>query len=228
MSFFFDCYINKICDEFQGKIYGVYAGGDDFFIIGSWNILPELAHKIYENFKKYSANNPDITLSIGISVAPSEKYPIHKIAESAGEELERKAKGIKRYYEELNAGIKIEKEKDAIAFLGMPIKWQEYPKLAEFRDKLLKFMEKAPRGSLHKFYSVYELYRMARNKTGNSALAKYDNRYGKWRWMLAYIVARMKVNGNKEEIKQLIIDNIDYSPIVIKWVEYLKRGERNE
>jgi len=226
ISFFFEYYINEICKEYQGKIYGVYAGGDDFFIIGSWNILPELAYKIYESFREYTAYNSDITLSIGIAVALSEKYPIHKIAESAGEELE-KAKGIKRYYEEMDIEVEIEKEKDAISFLGMPIKWQEYPKMMEFRDELLKFMEKAPKGSLHKFYSIYELYHIAKKKARNTALAKYDNRYGKWRWMLAYTIARMKTNGNKDKIKQLMIDNIDYAPIVIKWVEYLKRGDKN-
>ncbi|MCD6474470.1 MAG: type III-A CRISPR-associated protein Cas10/Csm1 [Thermoplasmata archaeon] len=226
MSFFFDYYINEICKEYQGKIYGVYAGGDDFFIIGSWNILPELANKIYGNFKEYTAHNPDITLSIGISIAPSEKYPIHRIAGAAGEELE-KAKGIKRYYEEIGIEAKIEKEKDSIAFLGMPIKWNKYPELKEFKDELLKFMEKAPRGSLHKFYSIYKVYQIAKKKVRNTALAKYDNRYGKWRWMLAYTIARMKANGSKEKIKQLMIDNIDYAPIVIKWVEYLIRGDKN-
>lgn len=224
MSLFFEYHINKICEKekFKDKIYGVYAGGDDFFIIGSWDILPELAHEIYENFREYTAYNPDITLSIGISIAPSEKYPIHKIAELSGNELE-KAKRIKSYYEETNIGIKIEKEKDAITFLGMPIKWQEYPKLVKFKEELLKFLEKTSRGSLQKFYSVYELYRIAKKKVKNPVLAKYDNRYGKWRWRLAYIIARMKANGDKERIKQLIIDNIDYSPIVIKWVEYLTR-----
>ena len=224
ISFFFDYYINEVCREYQGKIYGVYAGGDDFFIIGSWDILPELANKIYENFRGYTAHNPDITLSIGISIAPSEKYPIHKIAEAAGEELE-KAKNIKRYYEEIDIGIKIEREKNAIAFLGMPIKWEDYTKIVTFRNELLKFIEKAPRGSLHKFYSIYKLYRTEKKKARNLVLAKYDDRYRKWRWMLAYTIARMKVNGNKEKIKQLVIDNIDYSPIVIKWVEYLKRGD---
>ncbi|OYT58596.1 hypothetical protein B6U81_07725 [Thermoplasmatales archaeon ex4484_30] len=117
ISFFFDAYINKMCKDFEGKIYGLYAGGDDFFIIGSWDILPDLSHRIYEDFRKYTAWNPDITLSIGISIAPSEKYPISKVAEVAGDELE-KAKGIKRYYEEENFGIKIERDKDAISFLG--------------------------------------------------------------------------------------------------------------
>jgi len=42
--------------------------------------------------------------------------------------------------------------------------------------------------------------------------------------MLAYVIARMRIEG-KEEIRQLMIDNIDYAPIVIKWVEYLRRGD---
>lgn len=222
MSFFFDAHINNICqkEEFKDKIYGIYAGGDDFFIIGSWDILPDLAYTIYNEFKKYTANNPDITLSIGIAIAPSDKYPIYKIADVAGDELE-KAKHIKDYVK----SKKIERDKDAISFLGFPIKWDEYPKLVGFRDELYNFIENAPKGSLQKFYSIYLMYERARKKVG-SELAIYDNRYGRWRWILSYLTARMKVK-DKEKIKQLLIENIDYSPVVIKWVEYLTRGDKN-
>ena len=30
-----------------------------------------------------------------------------------------------------------------------------------------------------------------------------------------------------KKIKELMINNIDYAPIVIKWVEYLIRGDEN-
>jgi len=216
LSFFFNGYINNICSEYKDNIYGIYSGGDDSFIVGSWSTLPDLAKRIYGDFRKFTGENPDITLSIGISVAPGEKYPIYRVADAGGIALE-KAKDI-------------DKDKDAITFLDMPIKWDKFSgDIEKFKEKLQKFIANKPRGILQKLYSIYEMYDIKRKEKG-AEMAKYDGRHARWRWMLTYLMARLKAGREeKEEIKMMFIKNIDYSPVVIKWVEYLtRRGEKNE
>ncbi|MBC7128907.1 MAG: type III-A CRISPR-associated protein Cas10/Csm1 [Thermoplasmatales archaeon] len=211
LSFFFKGWMNKICEEYKNKIYGIYSGGDDFFIVGSWDVLPKLAEKIYEEFRKFTCENPYITLSVGISIAPSVKYPIYRTADMAGEELERKAKNIKG--------------KDAIAFLGKAIKWDDFKKVKELKDEIFKKLENGvSKGLLHKLYGIYDIYKETANKKGEK-LAKYDGRYGRWRWLLAYTLAREKIK-DKEEFKRKIRENIDYLDIAVRWCEYLKRERR--
>ena len=208
LTLFFSGYMNEICRDYKDKVYGIYSGGDDFFIVGSWSILPELARRIYIDFKRFTGDNPLITLSVGIAIAPGEKYPIYKVAEYSGEALE-KAKDVSG--------------KDAITFLNTPIKWSVFNKdVLEFRDILQNFIKEKPRGVLQKLYSIYKLY----DKYNDKEKAKYDDRYGRWRWMFAYLLARLDAKRDeKEELKKLFIGNIEHAHVVIKWVEYLTRIE---
>lgn len=212
LSFFFKGWINNICKEYKDNIYGIYSGGDDFFIVGSWSTLPHLAEKIYREFRKFTCENPSITLSVGISISPSKKYPLYKIAFVAGEELE-KAKNI-------------DKDKNAIAILGKAIKWYNFMDLKEFKEELHELMKNGiAKSFLQKLYVVYSIYRKKAEKHGTE-LAKYDDRYGRWRWILSYILARTKLNNEKKKIiKEMIKKNIHYLDVGVRWVEYLIRGE---
>ena len=67
----------------QDTVYVMYAGGDDLFIVGTWEVLPGLAHGIREAFRDFVAENPHITLSAGITLHP-EKYPLYLAAGEAG------------------------------------------------------------------------------------------------------------------------------------------------
>ena len=125
--------------------------------------------------------------------------------------------------------INIDENKDAITFLDMPIKWFKFNgDILRFKEELQEFIKDKPRGILQKLYSVYKMYDMRRKEKG-SEMAKYDGRYARWRWMLTYLIARLKVRKEeKERLKSIFTKNIDYSPVVIRWVDYLTRGEKNE
>ena len=106
LNIFFKLYLNGICGEelkvktdvlsaalpkkSDRKAVIVYSGGDDLFIIGSWDDAIELAFDIHSEFSKFTAENPDIHLSGAVSVFPS-KYPLHRMA-SLSKEGEDKAK----------------------------------------------------------------------------------------------------------------------------------------
>ena len=86
----------------------VYAGGDDLFLLGTWNDALEAAWQIYRDFRHYTGHNPSLTISGGLAVA-EEKIPLYKLAELAGE-VEQRAKDNGR---------------DSFAFFRFAFKWGE-------------------------------------------------------------------------------------------------------
>jgi CRISPR-associated protein Csm1 len=129
MSYFFKVYLNSLASdrkqnflkhqkekEFQvlsesdrKNLMFIYAGGDDLFISGAWNEITEFALDIYQSFRAYSGNNPDITISGGISIEGA-KFPLYQAADSSGE-AEKKAKGNGR---------------DSLGLFGEAFKWEEW------------------------------------------------------------------------------------------------------
>jgi len=62
----------------------IYAGGDDLFMMGTWDGVLEAAMAIQADFRRYTGNNPDVTLSAGIVIA-DEKRAFYRLADLAGE-----------------------------------------------------------------------------------------------------------------------------------------------
>ena len=101
LSMFFKLHINEILanGEFtmsSAKEAGkrnaliVYSGGDDLFVIGSWDDIVEFSVDLSRKFKKFSQNT--LTVSAGIDLYP-EKYPVAVMARKTGE-LEEVSKGM--------------------------------------------------------------------------------------------------------------------------------------
>lgn len=100
LSMFFKRYINSILCEGNYYIEDetakhrnatiVYSGGDDLFIVGSWNDVVELAVDISEAFEKYTLGT--LTISAGIGVY-NHNYPISVIADEVAR-LEEASKSI--------------------------------------------------------------------------------------------------------------------------------------
>ena len=59
----------------------VYSGGDDVFLVGSWNDVIEAAIDLSEKFKRYTQGTLSISAGIGIYEC---SYPIAAIAEETG------------------------------------------------------------------------------------------------------------------------------------------------
>jgi len=93
MEIFFGAWLNKICESKGNVFYIVYSGGDDLFIIGPWDKIIDLAEAVYSDFRKYTCQNPNITLSCGILFVKPH-FPIQRFAFLVDEELkESKSKG---------------------------------------------------------------------------------------------------------------------------------------
>jgi CRISPR-associated protein Csm1 len=125
MSYFFKVYLNSLADqnsenipknikqilpkEEQYNILFIYAGGDDLFVSGAWDEIVNFAFDVYQSFRYYTGNNPDITLSGGVSI-DTPKFPLYQAAKSSGD-AEEEAKGNGR---------------DSLGLFGEVFKWDEW------------------------------------------------------------------------------------------------------
>ncbi|NJL41206.1 MAG: hypothetical protein HC899_34165 [Leptolyngbyaceae cyanobacterium SM1_4_3] len=135
MTYFFKVYLNSLARERQTNLPNphsalmldsdhkphprpnllfIYAGGDDLFVSGAWNEVVEFAFDVYQSFRAYTGNHPDITLSGGISLNDA-KYPLYQAAEDA-EQSEKQAKKNGR---------------DSLGMFGEVFHWSEWLGFAE-------------------------------------------------------------------------------------------------
>ncbi|MHC5859955.1 type III-A CRISPR-associated protein Cas10/Csm1, partial [Nostoc sp.] len=101
---------DKTSSEDKAKnILFIYAGGDDLFVSGAWNEVVDFSFDIYQCFRAYTGQHPDITLSAGVSIADP-KFPLYQAAEESGD-AEGKAKNNGR---------------DSLGLFNQVFKWDEW------------------------------------------------------------------------------------------------------
>ncbi len=148
LTLFFEGYVPKLVQtEFSDSVYLIFSGGDDLFAVGSWDKIIEFSYRLYKDFRRFTAFNPDITLSAGIAIE-TPTFPIIKASLAAEEELDR-AKNFEPFTGKTNT-------KNRISLFGSVLKWDwTYEKEEEFqnikqkveniekhrRDQLLKIMK---------------------------------------------------------------------------------------
>lgn len=163
MSYFFKVYLNSLASErpqnflshraAQGfkalteaprqDLLFIYAGGDDLFISGAWNQVVEFAFDVYQAFRVYTGNHPDITLSGGVSLE-TPKFPLYQAASSAGE-AEEQAKGNNR---------------DSLGLFGAAFKWSEWlgtVSLTELEKSTKDYLSKSNRPPLLGIWNFVDL-----------------------------------------------------------------------
>ena len=87
MNLFFTYYLKEYLKENFPYIYTIYAGGDDFLLLGPWEDIINALLGINEEFKKYVCENPDIHFSAAISLFRP-KEPILEVVTKTEENLE--------------------------------------------------------------------------------------------------------------------------------------------
>ena len=183
-DYFFSGYLNTIWREVApDNSFIIYSGGDDVFIVGSWDVTICLAERIRKDFAEYTCNNPSFTLSGGIAIL-SPKYPIMKGAEESAQE-ESAAKNHSC----------LQHSKNAISFMDMPLNWElEYPVVKSLKDELYNLMEKndLPKSFLSKLMMHY----------ANAGIKNHKVTNYKTYWMLTYDLSRMK--GRYNELNNLL------------------------
>jgi CRISPR-associated protein Csm1 len=223
MRLFFEGWLPELATSFEDgdgdlspHLYIQYAGGDDVFVIGAWDVLPRFARRIRRSFGEYVVGNPALTLSGGVALADA-GFPLYQAAQQA-DDAEYAAKDFKR-----TGG----KGKDALTFLNVTLDWDELGQT----EKRAYFLAEAvsskglPHSTLQTILSL----------TGQ-ALRSKKFMFGPWTWMAAYQLTRIKNKAKGEsqhyieEVQQEFLKPTDRNKfksiaLAARWAQYLSRGE---
>ncbi|MGC8785147.1 MAG: type III-A CRISPR-associated protein Cas10/Csm1 [Armatimonadota bacterium] len=241
MRLFFEAYVPLLCREVNEKgtekVYLLYAGGDDLFVVGSWSVLPDLAQHIRDKFREY-AGGDHVTISAGIAIE-HEKYPLYRLADDAKHALDDRAKALGK--RTLNGR---EVQKNGICFLGEPLGWEQFAKVDCWKNELLAMLQaangekKVSRALLTRLMEISQLYRanrqvqQARLRRGEIDEAQFHSlvQHDRWRWRMVYHLSRFAQRYSSQEkalqdLKEALsqkglIQNIH---IAARWAELLTR-----
>lgn len=145
---FFTVWLPWVCQQEFPNTYTVFAGGDDFFLIGPWRATMRLAQRMREEFARYVAHNPDIHFSAGLSMTKP-GLPIRHLARLAEEALEE-AKKLPG--------------KNAVTCFGQSVCWDTFGELME-RVEALERLAAALKLSTGYLYGLLHLTDMAADQT---------------------------------------------------------------
>lgn len=230
LDFFFCGYLNRLKDlywdakegvievptevKLENAIQIVYSGGDDLFIVGRWDVMPDVAIWIHKKFKEFTGYHPDLSISAGIALFNAQQ-PLFKVAEIAGEAEE----WAKKY----TRGKK-QKSKDAVCFLGNPMSWEDFQEVSRLAKIWYGYVNegynshKLPKAFLGIIQNLFtEFISTVSSSSGVGTKWKIafpdeeslkPGRYGPWRWRAAYSIKRMADRHKifEQELNQLAND----------------------
>lgn len=238
LRLYFEGHVPGLAEEYnrksgQPRMYLMYAGGDDLFIVGGWSDLPHLAQAIRQDFAAFACQNPKLTISGGISIALGEKYPLYQAARDAGD-AEHQAKQ--------RAGG----TKDALSFLGEVMGWgAEYDRVKNRVDDLRRWLGdgegKLPRSFLMTLRAIDGEWREWKKQESEQNAGK-PRRYehsdktlylGPWQWHLIYSLTRVGDRSRNEKVRtevqqfaeKIVSDEISVLGLLARWTELETRGK---
>jgi len=201
-SYFFLGYINAIAHDYplsapdstpqepSSKIYTVFAGGDDLFLLGPWEVVIDAAYRIRQDFRRYTANPNSLTISAGITYFKP-TFPIRRFSQLTFDTLDEKAKKLK--------------DKDALSLFGEVLHWDHdiggkgrieqlsFETLYDFAKDLAQLVEKKRAGEEVSHSFLMSLLTLKRTSLDQGRID--------WQWNLPYLIARA-VEGTSAESKK--------------------------
>lgn len=177
MNQFFSLWLPAYCAEKARNTYTVFAGGDDFFLIGPWLQIQRLAAEMWENFKKYTADNPQLTFSAGIAINKP-GLPVPKLSAYAEEALE-KAKNYPPRKENDEESQKPKPTKNAICIYGETVSWNDWTSISAAFDEIKKLRASCPISTGY-LYDILQYCNLAQQEEAGNIAASI------WRSQLYY------------------------------------------
>ncbi|MCL2875094.1 MAG: type III-A CRISPR-associated protein Cas10/Csm1 [Betaproteobacteria bacterium] len=178
MNAFFAVYLPALCATEFPNTYTVFAGGDDFFLIGPWYKTQELAARMAEDFKTYVAHNPDITFSAGMCMTKP-GLPMQTLTAQAKDALDAAKAG---------SHTDPAQRKNAVVLFNERVRWPEWSALRD-AQKQLDDMRQAYGLSSSYVYGLLHLVDLATN-TENPKHAMWRSRFAYRTWR--YVVDKLK------------------------------------
>ena len=146
MNAFFTIYLPYQCQQDYPNTYTVFAGGDDFFLIGPWYSQIRLVRKMRKWFGKYVADNPEIHFSAGLSMTKP-RLPIWYLAEQSEQALE-KAK-------QHNLRDSQPAPKNAVTCYERSVDWNHFEKLIDKASELENLLDELEKLTAEKISTGY-------------------------------------------------------------------------
>jgi CRISPR-associated protein Csm1 len=147
---FFTVYLPWLCKTEYQNTYTVFAGGDDFFLMGPWLSQIKLARQMRQAFQRYIAENSELHFSAGISTTKP-GLPIGQLSEMAESALEQ-AKAH-------NPKNEKPAPKDAVTCFNQTMSWDDFSAL-ELRRKRLQDLHQEMNLSTGYVYGLLTLINM--------------------------------------------------------------------
>ncbi|MGB9619598.1 MAG: type III-A CRISPR-associated protein Cas10/Csm1, partial [Armatimonadota bacterium] len=166
--FFSSELVGLIRQEFP-QTYVAYSGGDDLLLIGPWDQTILLSKRIAEEFNRFAAGNPNLTLSAGVGTFRP-RLPIATTSVHTGEILERSK----------SAG------RNRLTLFGTTLTWDEFDGLRQWAEMLSESLRRKEGGISRAF--LYRLFKYHQQATRYFETG--DPHYLLYRPHLAYDIAR--------------------------------------
>lgn len=187
MNLFFSLWLPAYCAEQSQSMYTVFAGGDDFFLIGPWYSTQKVAHGMQQAFAHYVAENPKIHFSVGMVMSKS-NIPVPRLGDLAEEALEKSKK--------------IDTDKNAITIFNRSVKWKDWQSLCNLEQEIHRLAETYNISTSY-LYSLIRLCEQAAN-TENIESAM-------WRSRFYYRTARYVTDKLSKETRNKALSEISIS-----------------
>jgi CRISPR-associated protein Csm1 len=166
----------QLAREFPG-VYTVFAGGDDFFLIGPWRTVQKLADRMRRKFAEYVAGNGGIHFSAGIATQKP-GAPIDALAELAEDAL---------------ADAKRHEGKNAVTCFGETVAWDQWDALEAAFDRLAELRQQYKLSTGY----VYGLLQFVEMRRQEVEVKERKPEAAIWRSRLAYRTRRFIVDRIK-------------------------------
>ena len=185
MNAFFAVYLPWLCRAEFPNTYTVFAGGDDFFLIGPWWSQIRLAARMQAEFTRYVTGNPAITFSAGLAMTKA-GIPIRTLGQLAEQALEE-AKG--HSLDDLASVAK-----NAVHCFGQTVGWNVFASLLQTRSELERLAQDL-RLSTGYLYNLLILTDRAENlrsgRTGYRGERRINPENALWHSQFAYRTRRL-------------------------------------
>jgi CRISPR-associated protein Csm1 len=184
LNAFFAIWLPAYCKKYYPNAYTVFAGGDDFFLIGPWRSTQNLASEMAKEFKRFVAENPEIHFSAGFAITKP-GHPIHTLKEKAEDALE----ASKVYPQDSKL-----KNKNAVTLFGETLSWKDWEQLSNLESRIEELAEKYKLSTGY-VYGLLHLIDLATDKENPESAM--------WRSRFAYRTRRYVVDKLPPEAREI-------------------------
>lgn len=171
---FFAVHLPLLCRASFPNTYTVFAGGDDFFLIGPWHATMRLAQQARKDFAAYVGGNPQLHFSVGLSMTKP-GMPVRQLAARAEDALER----AKKHGPPGGPPVK-----NAVCVWGEVLDWDEFDALLASATQLDDLAQRwgLSTGYLYQLLGLAEMAGRARDGDARASL---------WASKFAYATRRL-------------------------------------